>query len=363
MQGMNERRRRKLNRRAELMLKLPKAAEKFADKLYNHRRMFGEIIDPAFRDDIAARLRLIDTLELMMRGRLPEASKKLYGLHEFCRSDADFAAWYFFTGVLCEKCGMTEPALFYYGESAKCDPEFYMVYLQLAKCLHTKKRYESALNAYITALDEVLSRPKRDEVPAVREDALLGSIHANAANCLLMMRRYDDAEFELYEAQRYNYSPPQMLVTWATLYAATGRKIRAAEKMSKLKKCAPELESASALGVMEIIEQKNSHFAPRAIDSEKLKNFWDWFCANAERLKALTFGAPSPDMMNEVYEQVSGMFDAVVEKPGFEFGRDGAKARMSFFDNYNLTFELWLSKLVDTAPRSLRTDWSFYLVH
>lgn len=42
---------------------------------------------------------------------------------------------------------------------------------------------------------------------------------------------------------------------------------------------------------MEIIEQKNSHFAPRAIDSEKLKNFWDWFCANAERLKALTFGA------------------------------------------------------------------------
>lgn len=133
--------------------------------------------------------------------------------------------------------------------------------------------------------------------------------------------------------------------------------------MSELKKCAPELERASALGVMEIIEQKNSHFAPRAIDSEKLKKFWDWFCANAERLKALTFGAPSPDMMNEVYEQVSGIFDAIVEKPGFEFGRDGAKARMSFFDNYNLTFELWLSKLVDTAPRSLREEWSFYLVH
>ena len=62
-------------------------------------------------------------------------------------------------------------------------------------------------------------------------------------------------------------------------------------------------------------------------------------------------------------EFVGGRFDAIVEKPGFEFGRDGAKARMSFFDNYNLTFELWLSKLVDTAPRSLRTDWSFYLVH
>lgn len=36
---------------------------------------------------------------------------------------------------------------------------------------------------------------------------------------------------------------------------------------------------------------------------------------------------------------------------------------MSFFDNYNLTFELWLGRLVDTAPRSLRDDWSFYSVH
>lgn len=67
--------------------------------------------------------------------------------------------------------------------------------------------------------------------------------------------------------------------------------------------------------------------------------------------------------MKEVYEQVSGIFDAVVEKPGFELGRDGIKARMSFFDNYNLTFELWLGRLVDTAPRSLRDDWSFYSVH
>ena len=51
-----------------------------------------------------------------------------------------------------------------------------------------------------------------------------------------MMRRYDDAEFELYEAQRYNYSPPQMLVTWATLYAATGRKVQAAEKNERAEK-------------------------------------------------------------------------------------------------------------------------------
>lgn len=363
MQGMNERRRRKLNRRAELMLRLPKAAEKFADKLYNHRRMFGEIIDPAFRDDIAARLRLIDTLELMMRGRLPEATKKLYGLHEFCRSDADFAAWYFFTGVLCEKCGMTEPALFYYGESAKCDPEFYMVYLQLAKCLHTKKRYEGALNAYITALDEVLSRPKRDEVPAVREDALLGSIHANAANCLLMMRRYDDAEFELYEAERYGCEDPMLWLTWATLYAATGRRAQASERMSRLRAESPELEAASALRVREVIEQRNSRFALRSIPTDKLKAFWDWFSENEGMMHTLAVGAGSQLALDKVYEQMCNVFDFGTEKPGLSFGLDGEKARLSFYDNYNLTFEIWLERLVDTAPKQLRQRWSFYSVH
>lgn len=360
---MDEKRRKIRNKYAQLLLKSKKISEGYESSWSTHCRMFGDLLEPAFADDAASRLELVGALNLISRGKYTAAAKKLDRLLDACRSDADFAAVNFFTGVCWDKAGIIDMAIVYYGEAAKREPEFYMVYLMLAKCLHAKRHYEAASGAYVKALDEILSRPKKDEVPAVREEPLLGSVHGNLASCLIMMRRYDDAEFELYEAQRYNYSPPQMLVTWATLYAATGRKVQAAEKMSELKKCAPELERASALGVMEIIEQKNSHFAPRAIDSEKLKKFWDWFCENAERLKALTFGAPSPDMMNEVYEQVSGIFDAIVEKPGFEFGRDGAKARMSFFDNYNLTFELWLSKLVDTAPRSLRTDWSFYLVH
>lgn len=363
MHGMNERRRRKMNKCAELMLKLPGAAEKFGDKLYNHRRMFGEIIDPAFRDDIAARVRLIDALELMTRGRLNKASGKLRGLEGFCRSDADYAAWYFFTGALCEKYGMTEPALFFYGESAGCDPEFYMVYLRLANCLHTKKRYDGALNAYIKALDEVLSRPKRNEVPAVCEEALLGSIHANAANCLLMMRRYDDAEFELCEAERYGCARPMLQLTWAMLYAATERRAQANERMSRLRIESPELEAASALKVREIIERKNPHFAPRSIAADKLKAFWDWFSENEGMMHTLAVGAGSPLALDKVYERMRRLFDFGTEKPELNFGLDGEKARLSFYDNYNLTFEIWLERLVDTAPRQLRQRWSFYAVH
>lgn len=52
-------------------------------------------------------------------------------------------------------------AIVYYGEAAKREPEFYMVYLMLAKCLHTKRHYEAASGAYVKALDEILSRPKK----------------------------------------------------------------------------------------------------------------------------------------------------------------------------------------------------------
>lgn len=360
---MDEKRRRIRNKYADFILRSKRISEGFESAWSMHCRMFGDIMEPAFENDRASRLELVGALNLISGGKYTAGAKKLDRLFDACRSDADFAACNFFMGVCWEKAGLTDMAIVFYGESAKLEPKFYMVYLMLAKCLHARRHYEAAASAYFKTLDEILSRPRKDEIPAVREDALLGSVHGNLASCLIMMRRYDDAEFELYEARRYDYSPPQMLVTWATVYAATGRRAQAAEKMSELKKRAPELEAASALGIKEIAEQKNSHFSPRAIDAKKLERFWEWFCDNSERLKTLTFGSPPAEAMREVYEHVSDMFDILVEKPGFEFGRDGEKARLSFFDNYNLTFELWLSRLIETAPRRLRTDWSFYLIH
>ncbi len=360
---MDENRRIIRNKFTRLLLKNRKISEGFTQSWDTHSRMFADIMEPAFADDIASRFELAAALNLISSGRFTAATRKLERLLNACTNGNDFAAVHFFMGVCCEKSGFPDIAAIYYAESAKYEPDFYMVYLMLAKCLHSQRHYDAAAGLYLKTIDAILSKPKKDEIPAVREAPLLGSLHGNLASCFIMMRRYDDAEFELYETERYDYAPPQLLVTWATLYAATGRKVQAKDKMAELKAAAPELEVSSALAIREIIEQKNSHFAPRAIDNEKLKRFWDWFCENAEALKSLAFGKPSHLLMNEVYEQVSNMFDAIVEKPGFEFGRDGKKASLSFFDNYNLTFELWLGKLIDTVPRSLHADWSFYLTH
>ena len=220
---MDEKRRTIRDKCANLLLKSRKISDGFDRAWSMHSRMFGDIMEPAFTEDAASRLELVSALNLMSGGKHTAGARKLERLFDACRSDEDLAALNFFMGVCCEKMGLIDMAAAYYGESARREPEFYMVYLMLAKCLHTRRHYEAAANAYFKTLDAILSRPKKDEVPAVREEPLLGSVHGNLASCLIMMRRYDDAEFELYEAQRYDYAPPQMLVTWATLYAATGR--------------------------------------------------------------------------------------------------------------------------------------------
>ena len=51
------------------------------------------------------------------------------------------------------------------------------------------------------------------------------------------------------------------------------------------------------------------------------------------------------------------------EQLRFALSRDGSKTCISFFDNYNLTYEIWLDKLIELAPRELRDRWSFYAVH
>lgn len=360
---MNEKRKTIRNKYVQFMLKSKRVSEGFANSWYSHCRMFGEVLEPAFAEDEASRLELTAALNLLSSGKYVAALKKLEKLYDACECDDDLIAWNFFMGVCFEKSGMAEFAVMHYGEAAQLGASFYMVYLLPAKIFHAKKRYEAAANAYIKTLEAVQESPRQDKVPVVKEDQLLGSVHGNLAGCLVMMRRYDDAEYELYEAERYGYKHQQLTLTWATLYAATDRKKQAGEKMDELKKSSPELESASVLAIEEIIQQKNSRFSLKSIPTEKLAGFWRWFTENERRVISLADGTGSVPIVDEVYEQVCNVFDFGVEKPGFDFGRDGEKARLSFFDNYNLTFEIWLGRLVDTAPKSLLERWSFYAVH
>ena len=362
---MDGKRRQKRNKYMDLIMKNDKVRKGFEDSWYIHCRMFDDILEPAFKDDTASRLELTAALNFISRGEISKGLKKLDKLFEFCETDEDFAAFYFFMGVCYERMGMSLNAGMFFAESAKREPAFYMVYLMLAKCLHSEKRYEAALGAYIHTLDVIEKSPKKYEIPAVREEPLLGSIHGNMANCPIMMRRYDEAEYELYEAARYKYEPPMINLTWAALYAATDRRQLAREKMGALRSELPELESATVLMIQEILEQKNPRFYLKPVDPKLLTGFWAWFEEIEPRLRFPAEGSEPADAFRELQERLCGLFNCAdsTEQPRFELSPEGGKTALSFFDNYNLTFEIWLGRLADTAPKSLKENWSFYSVH
>ena len=353
----------KRNKFADRALRNDKVRESFESAWYIHARMFGDIMEPAFVDDMASRIELVAALNLISRNDVPKGMSKLNRLYPACRTDEDFAAWYFFMGLCCERVRLLDRAAVMLAESAKREPQFYMVYLMLAKCLHETKHYEAAVSGYYSALELVLNRPKKDEVPAVRDEPLIGSLHGNMANCLVMMRRYDEAEYELYEAEANNYSPPMLNLTWAMLYAATDRKQKARERMAQLREALPEAESKSVLMIEEILAQKNPRFCLQKVEPSKLREFWDWFLTKEADMRAMLKGQFGVNPFEEMNRRLNEIFSCKGEAVLFNISPEQEKTCISFFDNYNLTFEIWLERLVDLAPKQLKENWSFYAVH
>lgn len=149
---MPDKLREKRNKFTEKFLRLPRMKAAFEDAWYLHGRMFGPIMEPAFVGEIAARFRLVSALNLISRGEVFTGMRRLDRLYEYCRTDNDYAAWHFFMGLCFEKMGFRDRAAVLFSEAAQREPEFYMVYLMLAKCLHEEKHYEAALTNYVQAL-------------------------------------------------------------------------------------------------------------------------------------------------------------------------------------------------------------------
>ena len=360
---MTDKRREKQNRMAQRALSSIKLRTAFDDAWYLHSRMFGPIMEPAFKDDAAARFELTAALNLMSRDEHHKALKKLDRLHDFCRTDDDFAAWYFFMGVCGIKLGFRDRAMMMLTESSKLEPDFYMVYLMLGRCLQESRHYEVAVSAYAHTVEKIVDAPPRDEVPAIDRNALLGSLHGNMATCYVMMRLYGEAEYELYEAQSYGYSPPLMSLTWAILYAATDRKTKAREEMAKLRAELPEAESKSVLNVEEIISGRNPHFTLQKIDVGRLEGFWEWFCERETYIKTAFRTGFAAFISRELDAKLYELFGYKDESVYCLLDRDKDKISVGFFDNYSLTNEIWLEKMIDLAPKKLKKSWSFYSAH
>ena len=347
----------------ERLLSNPGVKKAYESAWYAHSRMFGSVMDNAFVGDDCARLDLAAALNYMSRGKTLRARKRLLALGRFCSRDEDLIAWLFFMGLYHERCGEYDRAIMLFTQAAAKEPPSHLVYLMLARCLHHERQYGLALPTYELALQKLEAEPPTLTLPAISRDKLSGSIHGNMASCCVMMRLYNEAEYELIEAEELGFSPPGSELIWALLCAATDRKTEARSRLARLRELSPEREAAAVLRIEEILSGKSPHFCLIKPDMMKLEAFWGWFSGHEDFFyRTVTEGMPA-FACRELTGKLFELFGSKDETVRVTLERDNGRVCLGFIDGYSLSYEIWLGRLVDLAPAELKPRWSFYVTH
>lgn len=349
------------------MLDDPKFKAALEESKRVHMRTFWDVMEPAFADDRIAEVELVGALNLISRGEQSKALRKLSRLKKRCASPDDTCAVEFFSGLAYEMAGMTLPAIQHFFAAASAVPGHYMTHVMLARLLHKSKSVQAALANYMTAIELIDALPTRDEIPAINLTALRGSMLAGAADCSLMMGNYDDAEWALCEAESIGFENPKLDVIYAMLYAATGRKAPARERLAKLRKEHPAIESSVSFDVESVIAGKHPRFAvlKDVLDSVDYDGFWSWFAVEEQRFALMISAglASSVAAAKELSAKLTELFGnpntelAVALEPE----KDGFAVTVS--DNYVLTLSVGMERLLAAQPEELKSRWRFAAIH
>ena len=98
-----------------------------------HLKAYGPILEPAFAQNLQARIHLTAALNMISGRNLAGALLKLKSLQKSAANEADKAALLFCFGLYAETAGSQEQMLAYYAMANQCNHKFYLPYLKVAK--------------------------------------------------------------------------------------------------------------------------------------------------------------------------------------------------------------------------------------
>ena len=213
-----------------------KIIENFQKSWDTHMEAFGPILGPAFMQNFEARVHLTAALNSLSKGKTKTFFANLSHLKDFCSSDEDCAAWFFFMGLGFELSGMKEEMLRYYNECIKYSPSFSMPYLMVAKCAHANSNLSFAEENYRKALELL----ENENLPA--QTALVkASAYTNYFSCLTSLGKYSEAESALKKSEEILPDFTLRLHYAAILYAYMGNEEKLSEYLLRLRKENKEL--------------------------------------------------------------------------------------------------------------------------
>lgn len=286
-----------------------------------HMAAFGPILGPAFPEDYPSRVHLMAALGRISRRDLRGGLEKLEQLRDKCETNADKAAWLFFTGLCYDLAGRQEQMLSYYREAGEYNHSFYMPYLKMAKVWQQSCLYDRAEENYRSAIGCFNGTGLSDE-----DKRILGAAYTGLATTLTMMHRYEEAQDALRISRQLWPDAAGRSAAEAVLYAALGREEQAEESLRILEGHAPQVYPQVRDLAHRILDGTEHLFCSVEMAKEDLAYFWEWFLENGEYLEAKLDREEFEGITELVDEQLNDLLpfaeqgletDILLEEDGF----------------------------------------------
>ena len=317
-----------------------------------HAKVFGSLMRPIFGDDEKARAKLCLALTYLTDAKPKETADVLEKeIKPLCTTDAEMAAYLYFSAVAYEAMKARTRVWTYLTEALTYEPKSFRVYYKAAAYAYADGLFGFAEENYkkaIRFMEEDPSEPVKDYA------SFLASAYCKLALSQTMMHRYDDAEKSLARAEEMSAPFTETESAKAILYAARGEKERVKKSLGIL--CLEDdlshREKANAI-TREILFGKHPQFSEIPLNMEDVRHFWAWF---AERM-----GDASPSFAKEISEQLRAVFPFF--KKTIEVSVNEKGNLFFFSDYYAKSISCGLDVLFDEMPDALQGKIRFVKIH
>ena len=323
-----------------------------------HTKAFGPILEPAFANNLQARIHLTAALNMISSRNLAGALVKLKALQKSVATQADKAALLFCFGLYAEMAGSQEQMLAYYSLANETGHRFYLPYLKVAKFYLNGRMAAEAEENFRKAIDCFTAAPLSDA-----EKIILGSAYCNLASCLTMQHRYDEAEAALASSRSICPDAPGRAAAEAVLHAIRGDAAKVEECLAQLSAQSAEVRAAVKKNTDGILAGTDPMFFAVPVDDGKIAAFWQWFAGYETDMKAKLDKEKYDEGLTPVAKQLLVTFPFLEEVPNVGLGKNAKGYVVELKDYYAVAIVAAYEKLIAACPAEIGEKWQFVIAH
>ena len=321
-----------------------------------HLKAYGPILEPAFQNNLQARVHLSAALNMISGRNLAGALLKLKALQKSLATDADKAAYIFCFGLYCETAGNPEQAAACYAQSIQYGHSFYLPYLKVAKYYLSSRMCKEAEENFRKAIGCFSAVGLSDD-----DKAVLGSAYTNLASCLTMQHRYDEARAALDSAAKLGTDAAGRAAAEAVLFALDGDEAKVAECLALLK--GPEVAAAVKKNTDGILARTDPMFFEVPVEDTRIAAFWTWFAGYEAEMEKLLDKEKYDDGLTPVARQLLAAFPFLEAIPNVGLGKNAKGYVVELKDYYAVGVVAAYEKLIAACPGDIAEKWQFIIGH